>query len=445
MKRRIVRVRSAVASAVALGLVAAIAVPFAVAGAEPGIGKRAAFQSCSPLNEPGFPLELNSSATGALVKSVAMEEDIFACQDSPSSPTATRDLETFVELVGRETGGTVGFVSAKVMTVTCDKRLTATASVTCGKSAIDAPKGPGPNATQCSPRNENIAMSTVATDDSLFVKTTELDKEQFYCDNNTRNDDLYLFTQLLEPLHPNLQDIDDPAFSWLGLFCNQNRDEGTLTGCVRFTPSKSINPPGSFNCTDTQGPVIPKIDQNTVAAGLLVKSDALEKDILSCNTGAGAPFTRDLQTFVEVIDRQSGSSLPFLAANVFASTCDKASTAQATTVACAASKVPLSAGQAPNLGGCSLQGSLLDPVVMNTVRTRDGKILKTIKLHKEIYRCASALWRDVYVFSQLIEPVNGAGDNFAGATVRWLGLSCDRDTAAGAVTSCTRFTPGPLQ
>ncbi|HZQ66760.1 MAG TPA: hypothetical protein VFA66_16205 [Gaiellaceae bacterium] len=433
-------------TAIALILVGAIVVALALAGGGPARAKRAApFHSCSPLNSPGLPLELNAAATGVLVKTVAMQEELFACQDSPSSPTAIRDLETFVELVGREAGGNVDLVSTKVMAVTCDQRVTATGAITCGKSAINAPSAPGPNATQCNPRAENLVMNTVATDDSLFVTTTELDAEKFTCNANTRNDDLYLFTQLLEPVHANLQDIDDPVFSWLGVFCNQNRDQGKLKGCVRFTPSAAINPPGSFTCFDTGGPAFPKLDGNSVAAALLVKTVAMQKHILSCNTGSGTAFTRDQQLFVDVIDRQSGNSLAFLAAKVFVSTCDKASTSQATTLACAASTVPLSAGPAPNLGACQEQGAGLDPVVMNTVRTKDGKVVKTIKLHQENYRCTSTIWRDVYVFSQLIEPVNGAGDNFASPTVRLLGVSCDRDAAGGVVTGCVRFTPGPLQ
>ncbi|HZQ64862.1 MAG TPA: hypothetical protein VFA66_06520 [Gaiellaceae bacterium] len=446
MKGKIFRAGSALATGVLLAAVAAIVVPLALAGGQPQSAKRAAFQSCTQTALPTFPLELNSAATGVLVKSVAMEKDIFTCQDA-SGPTGSRDLETFVELVDRESGGSLGFLSAKVLTATCDKRLASSSSVTCGKTSISTPSAPGPNATQCSPRlqlDDPVEMNTVATGDSLFVKTIKLEKEPLSCNDGTTNNDLYLFTQLVEPVHADLLGIDDPTFTWLGVFCNQNRFQGVLTGCVRFTPGSAINAPGTFSCTDTNGPTFP-LEQNTAAAGHLVKTVAMEKDILSCNpTNTSDPhFTRDLETFVDVIDRQSGSSLGFLTAKAFASTCDKTFTSAATTVACAAKKLPLVAGPAPNLQACGVGRQLADPVVMNTARTLDGKVVKTIKVEKEIFSCGNVM-RDLYVFTQLIEPVNAAGDNFTTTNVRVLGVYCDRDTTAGAITGCIRFTPGPL-
>ena len=43
---------------------------------------------------PAFPLEMNSVATGTLVKTVAMEKEILSCNDV--NGPLTRDIETFI-------------------------------------------------------------------------------------------------------------------------------------------------------------------------------------------------------------------------------------------------------------------------------------------------------------------------------------------------------------
>jgi hypothetical protein len=188
------------------------------------------------------------------------------------------------------------------------------------------------------------------------------------------------------------------------------------------------------------------LEMNTVATGLLVKTVAMEKEILSCNDVNG-PVTRDIETFIEVIDKENATpTVAFLAARLVISTCDKRNTT-IPSITCGKTAPNLPSVSNFSLGDCRLlTPQLNDPVEMNTVRTDDGKVVKTIKVEKEIYACNdSSRIGDLYVFTQVIEPLNAAGDNFATAGVRYLGVFCTKNPSTGLIEGCVRFTPGVLQ
>jgi hypothetical protein len=60
-------------------------------GSEPGTEAL----SCQPTNpQPAQPLEMNTVVGGGVAKTVAMEKELFDCQDPAAGTTFSRDVET---------------------------------------------------------------------------------------------------------------------------------------------------------------------------------------------------------------------------------------------------------------------------------------------------------------------------------------------------------------
>jgi len=225
------------AAAVALGVL----VPLAVAGgSQPAGSKKAAVATCQATNQPAFPLEMNTVATGILVKTIAMEKEILNCVDAPGGPPVTRDLETFVEVVDKENAGALPFLVAKVFTTTCDKRQLNNGAVTCGKTTFNVPNvAAGPNLADCNPGQQladPVEMNSVKTDDGKLVKTIKVEKEIFGCNDATELRELYLFTQVIEPVNANGDNFSQTTYRWLGVLCTKKVSIGEIVSCLRFTP-----------------------------------------------------------------------------------------------------------------------------------------------------------------------------------------------------------------
>jgi hypothetical protein len=199
--------------------------------------------SCQPTNpQPAQPLEMNTVVIQDVVKTVAMEKELFDCQDPATSSTFSRDVETFVEIVERASGSppNVVTVARRVIVATCDKNFTPTGRVGCRSATISlgAPVSnpllgcrPLPPTGAVKTPADPVEMNTVVLGD--VVKTIKLEKEVLGCDNNIG--DVYLFTELLERRSTAVPVPAPFATRFEGVKCLKNPQQGVITSCTRFT------------------------------------------------------------------------------------------------------------------------------------------------------------------------------------------------------------------
>jgi hypothetical protein len=194
-----------------------------------------------------------------------------------------------------------------------------------------------------------------------------------------------------------------------------------------------------LSCALQRAPAQP-LELNTVAADGLFKTVAMEKEIFTCRNAAGNPVViRDLETFIEVIQRANGE---IVVLRVELATCNK--DFRNDRVSCAIVPLPLAAPEQTPLEGCDIETQQVpaDPVQMNTAIT--GPVVKTIKVEKEWFRCGDRV-RDIYVFTEIMErrqQVAGGGETYVPFLRRAFGVVCVKNVRAGRIQSCRRFGTG---
>jgi hypothetical protein len=194
-----------------------------------------------------------------------------------------------------------------------------------------------------------------------------------------------------------------------------------------------------LTCALLQAPAQP-LELNTVAADGLFKTVAMEKEIFTCRNAAGNPVViRDLETFIEVIQRANGE---LVAVRVDLAICNK--DFRDDRVSCAIAPLPLAAPEPTPLAGCDIETHRVpaDPVQMNTAIT--GPVVKTIKVEKEWFRCGNRI-RDIYVFTEIMErrqQAAGGGETYVPFLRRAFGVVCVKNVRAGRIQSCHRFGAG---
>jgi hypothetical protein len=243
--------------AVAVALVGVVIVPLATAQGGP---------SPSPIPEacqlraqqPEAPLKLNLVAVKRLVKTVAMEKEVFNCFDAQSRLAQIKDVETFIELVGRERVAKssrkkrdrhrrkspgIETVAKRVATVTCVKDIT-TGRVSCRTDAVQlgvtktplvgcrTTRGTYPFAEIEQPTHP-VEMETVVLRGRL-VMTLKVEKEVFECAG--RIADVYLFTEIIEAVGSHT--VRPVATRFQGVICFKDEPRGQIAGCRLFTPKK---------------------------------------------------------------------------------------------------------------------------------------------------------------------------------------------------------------
>ena len=168
---------------------------------------------CAPsVPQPAQPLELNTVVAGSLVKTVAMEKEVFDCRSFQSEQTTEIiDAETFVEVIERATGAEV---EMRVEVAECRKDFGAAVGgsghVVCSSRDVPIVDVTDPLAL-CQPKGltqptDPVEMNTVVMPTTRLVKTIKVEKEQFRCPTHvpgitTSPDeigDLYVFTEIIE-------------------------------------------------------------------------------------------------------------------------------------------------------------------------------------------------------------------------------------------------------
>jgi hypothetical protein len=211
---------------------------------------------------------------------------------------------------------------------------------------------------------------------------------------------------------------------------------GATTSVLQSGVAAQAGGGGQVACGLQRAPAQP-LELNTVAADGLFKTVAMEKEIFTCRNAAGnAVVIRDLETFIEVIQRANGE---IVALRVELATCNK--DFRTDRITCGIAPLPLGAPTQAPLEGCDIETQAVpaDPVVMNTELT--GPVVKTIKVEKEWFRCGNRL-RDVYVFTEIMErreQLAGGGETYVPFLRRAFGLVCVKNVRAGRIEVCRRF------
>lgn len=208
--------------------------------------------------QPGGGLQLNtvvlspggsSADRFALVKSVAMEKEIFFCQ-----PGQIRDHETFVELVELKRGQNVTTVDRGVLETVCVKDFTShttqgASGATCVAKRVDL-VGPDPTPFQgCLPSqsipqpNPAVQMNTVALGN--LTKTVKVEKEVLDCSKRFGNQpgtvagDVYLFTEIVEGIDKTSQGLPTlrplaTGITFEGVICFKHLQLAQIASCETF-------------------------------------------------------------------------------------------------------------------------------------------------------------------------------------------------------------------
>jgi len=123
----------------------------------------------------------------------------------------------------------------------------------------------------------------------------------------------------------------------------------------------------------------------------------MEKDILQC--AGAATQTRDLETFIEVIQRATPSGLADVTVRIHTALCIKDFSVGR--VQCSRKNVPLGGELANPLSGCKNSDQQpSDPVQM--VGKGVGTWFKTTKLEKQVLECPNGAVSDLYVFTDVL-------------------------------------------
>jgi hypothetical protein len=202
--------------------------------------------------QPDQPLELNHVALGNLVKTLAMEKEVFVCLDREGRRVdRVRDVETFIEIVeGTVKGPSMRRVELSLQVAQCTKDFVE-GSVGCRMSkpdrAIRRLESSVLDLRTCQPHGsahlqprDPVEMGTVPVGAQL-VKTTKVEKEVLDCEG--RVVDLYLFTDIVE----RRTDLKPPTIrpissSFLGIVCIKTVPGDELgsvdtNDCFQFNPS----------------------------------------------------------------------------------------------------------------------------------------------------------------------------------------------------------------
>jgi hypothetical protein len=199
--------------------------------------------TCKPLTKPH--MEMNT-VDAVVVKTVAMEKEVFACRSSNGG--FMRDLETFVELTEAVPDG-VRFLEAEVAVATaiCDKPIRDPVSATCSAQAVEVGTGtvelgrceaPDPDQQPEDP----VAMNSIAVPGvgpgQVLAKTIKVDKEVFSCERGIA--DVYIFTEIGERGFANAEfpngTVQTDFRRFVGVVCLKSVKEGRIVGCDRFAP-----------------------------------------------------------------------------------------------------------------------------------------------------------------------------------------------------------------
>ena len=235
------------------------------------------------------------------------------------------------------------------------------------------------------------------------------------------------FANHVASAHPNGPDIilaskDDKC---PGETTTTTTTKPTTTTSPPTTTVKAPPPPTGLNCQLAKPQPSDPLELNTVAAGDTARTIAMEKDILICKKGNDQAQIRDVETFIEVVQKAGANGLTTQSVNVHTALCTQ--DMQGGGVACARQNIGLSGGSSKPLAGCDpYEQQPGDPVQMNSKGV--GAWFKTTKVEKTVYVCPNGSFAHLYVFTDV---VSANPPTTASSTTKFYGVVCYLDPTSG--------------
>jgi hypothetical protein len=184
----------------------------------------------------------------------------------------------------------------------------------------------------------------------------------------------------------------------------------------------------------------------------LFKHVIMEKEIYECVENEGTDqerrFTRDIETFIEIIQRAQGGRTSTVEKRVEEIVCDTGNSPFG--VSCSARDVPLEQVP-PDVLGCFPRNPQTfpqptDPVEMNTAITSRQDTVKTIKVDKAYLECILpgdfTMPGHLYVFTEIVEGrIGGAADTIRPTEKKFQAILCLIDDFVARIVRCNHFIP----
>jgi hypothetical protein len=189
----------------------------------------------------------------------------------------------------------------------------------------------------------------------------------------------------------------------------------------------------------------------------LIKHVIMEKEIYDCVENQGTPeqreFTRDVQTFIEIIQKAQGGRTVTLEKRVEETVCDKAASG-GFQISCSARDVPLQETAQPTNFQCfptsqedAVRPQPTDAVEMNTVITSRQDTIKTMKVDKELLFCddigpEGGFFGDLYLFTEIVEARSATpADTIRPTEKKFQAILCQLESLTGRIDRCNHFIP----
>ncbi len=181
----------------------------------------------------------------------------------------------------------------------------------------------------------------------------------------------------------------------------------------------------------------------------LIKHVIMEKEIYDCVETQGTPeerrFTRDVETFIEIIQKAQGGRTVTLEKRVEEIICDKPAT-PGFRISCSVRDVTLEQAPPPAEQVCrpttpAERAQPTDPAEMNTVITSRQDTVKTMKVDKELLICDEAFFAELYLFTEIVEARAGApADTIRPTEKKFQAILC-LIRGSGGIENCRHFVP----
>jgi hypothetical protein len=195
------------------------------------------------------------------------------------------------------------------------------------------------------------------------------------------------------------------------------------------------------------------LEMNTAVEGDLAKTVVQEKEVYVCEDQSGIPFrTVDLETFLEIVERAGANATSVVERRAEVAECSKRFASAGGTVNCGGKTLSLGAPVTAPLSNCQPAATQLgDPVEMNTVAFTSPsgtRLIKTIKVEKEVFSCPNNVRADLYVFRKIVQrrTTTSAGTpTYRPVQRNFEGIVCRKSTFPVAeVQGCDRVQIGAL-
>ncbi|MGH9923575.1 MAG: hypothetical protein ACRD38_12575, partial [Nitrososphaerales archaeon] len=169
-------------------------------GIEAGVSP---YDDCTLRDSHEDPISMDTVRSGAIVKTIHAEKEIFDCFVIQGHIPVIVDVTTFIEVF--EDINTRQVTGTRVLVTTCLKQNGTATVLDCGSSEPGSTTIPLTNCMEDTDITHPMEMNTVVKANANIAKTVEAQKEVFLCDLDggtqfepTKKVDIVLFTEIYE-------------------------------------------------------------------------------------------------------------------------------------------------------------------------------------------------------------------------------------------------------